>query len=306
MYLLAWSPVLWPARCRSSRRTRRSSRTSTRTSAEESWDDDRANVGLFKAALPQVRRVLANVPSLMIFDDHEITDDWNIDLPWVNTVYASTNKAGRRAVTNGLLAYLLCQHWGNRPAAFTTAGSPEQRALAAVSSAVSAATPRSAAETCAPLLGSPADKLPTAPPAQVLRDLSAAAAIRYDHALGPDDGWPVRIVLMDERTVREYPRTDSRGARISRAALALQLPPPPTPVPFTVIVAAAPVLGSDLVENVLQPLFQLIQPDTARASPTTSRGRASRRTTRTCSRGSPLTTPRCCCRAMSTTGSRHG
>ena len=31
-------------------------------------------------------------------------------------------------------------------------------------------------------------------------------------------------------------------------------------MPFTILVAAAPVLGSDLVENVLQPLFQLIQP----------------------------------------------
>ena len=138
--------------------------------------------------------------------------------------------------------------------------------------AVSAATPRSPAATCAPLLGLPADPLPTAPPSQVLRDLSAAGAIRYDHTLGPDDGWPMRIVLMDERTVREYPRTDSRGARISRAALALQLPPPPTPVPFTIIVAAAPVLGSDLVEDVIQPLFQLILPDTAPALPTTSRG----------------------------------
>ena len=262
MYLLAWSPVLWPAALPEFPTNPPLVPDVDPDVSEESWDEDRLNVGLFQSALPQVRRVLANVPSLMIFDDHEITDDWNIDLPWVNTVYASTNKAGRRAVTNGLLAYLLCQHWGNRPAAFTTAGSPEQRALAAVSSAVSAATPRSAAETCAPLLGLPADKLPTAPPAQVLRDLSAAGAIRYDHALGPDDGWPVRIVLMDERTVREYPRTDSRGARISRAALAVQLPPPPTPVPFTVIVAAAPILGSDLVENVLQPLFQLIQPDT--------------------------------------------
>ena len=88
--------------------------------------------------------MLANVPSLMIFDDHEITDDWNIDLPWVNTVY--DNDRGRRAVTNGAAAYALCQHWGNRPAAFTTAGTPGARDLAAVSSAVSAAPPRSAAD----------------------------------------------------------------------------------------------------------------------------------------------------------------
>jgi len=262
MYLLAWSPVLWPAGLLEFPTNPPLVPDVDPDVSKESWDRDRDNVGLFRSALPRVRRVLANVPSLMIFDDHEITDDWNIDLPWVNTVYASTNRGGRRAVTNGLLAYLLCQHWGNRPEAFTTAGSPEQGALAAVSSAVSAATPRSAAETCAPLLGVPADRLPSAPPAQVLRDLSAAGAIRYDHGLGPEDGWPARIVLMDERTVREYPRTDSRGARISRAALAVQLPPPPAPVPFTIVVAAAPVLGSDLVENVLQPLFQLIRPDT--------------------------------------------
>ena len=34
---------------------------------------------------------------------------------------------GRRAVTNGLLAYALCQHWGNKPAAFATPGTPERR-----------------------------------------------------------------------------------------------------------------------------------------------------------------------------------
>jgi phosphodiesterase/alkaline phosphatase D-like protein len=28
--------------------------------------------------LPKVRRVLANIPTYMIFDDHDITDDWNI------------------------------------------------------------------------------------------------------------------------------------------------------------------------------------------------------------------------------------
>ena len=140
----------------------------------------------------------------------------------------------------------------------------------------------------------------------MLRDLSAAGAIRYDHALGPEDGWPVRIVLMDERTVREYPRTDSRGARISRAALEVQLPPPPTPVPFTILVAAAPVLGSDLVENVLQPLFQLIRPDTgARFADYESWSGVTANHQDLLAR-SPLTTRPCSCRAMSTTGSRRG
>ena len=260
MYLLAWSPVLWPASLLEFPTNPPLVPDVDPDVSKESWDEDRDNVGLFRAVLPQVRRVLANVPSLMIFDDHEITDDWNIDLPWVNTVYAKDG--GRRAVTNGVLAYFLCQHWGNRPAAFTTANSPELQALAAISTAASASPARSAATTCAPLLGIPSGALPSAPPAQVLRDLGAPGAIRYDHGLGPEDGWPVRILLMDERTAREYPRNDSRGARISRAGLDVQLPPPPAPVPFTILVAAAPVLGSDLVENVLQPLFQLIRPET--------------------------------------------
>ena len=98
--------------------------------------------------LPEVRRVLANVPSLMIFDDHEITDDWNIDHAWVNSVYGKP--AGRRAVTNGLLAYALCQHWGNKPAAFTTPGSPERRVLDAVSAAVAASPPTSPADDVPP------------------------------------------------------------------------------------------------------------------------------------------------------------
>jgi hypothetical protein len=206
--------------------------------------------------------VLANIPSVMIFDDHEITDDWNIDHPWVNRVYG--NAAGRRAVTNGLLAYALCQHWGNTPAAFTTPGSTERGLLDAVSAAVATSPATSPAVACAPLLGVPAGPLPEAPPAQELRDLGTAGAIRYDLTLGPSEGWPVRIVLLDERTVREYPRADGRGARISRAALAVQFPPPATPVPFTIVVAAAPILGSELVEDVIQPLFEVLKPGGAR------------------------------------------
>src|SRR4029453_15343415 len=204
------------------------------------------------------------VPSLMIFGDHEIADDWNIDLPWVNTVY--DKPAGRRAVTNGVLAYALCQHWGNKPEAFTTAGTPERAVLDEVSSAVSASPRRSPEPVVRPLLGIPGGKLGSAPPTQVLRALTPGA-IRYDLTLGPPEGWPVRIVLMDERTVREYPRLDSRGARISRAALALQLPAPASPVPFTLVVTASPTLGSDLVENVIQPLLNLLMAAGARRAP---------------------------------------
>ena len=256
MYLLAWSPVLWPATLPDFPTSPVIPPDVDPDVSKESWDDELRNVELFRAVLPEVRRVLANVPSLMIFDDHEITDDWNLDHSWVNSVYDKAG--GRRAVTNGVLAYALCQHWGNKPAAFTTPGAPEQRLLERVSASVSTVPPTSPAEACRPLLGIPAGPLPAAPPAQALRDLTAAGAIRYDLMIGPDEGWPVRIVLLDERTIREYPRADSRGARISRAALAVQLPPPPSSVPFTIVVASAPIVGSELVEDVIQPLFDVL------------------------------------------------
>jgi hypothetical protein len=265
MYLLAWSPVLWPPQLPVFPTSPVIGPADVDPDVSKTaWDDDLRNVELFRAALPQVRRVLANVPSLMIFDDHEITDDWNIDLAWVKRVYG--NPAGRRAITNGVLAYALCQHWGNKPAAFDAPGTPEREVLDAVSAAVTGASPSSPASACAPLLGLPAGPLPDAPPAQALRDLTAPGAIRYDTRIGSDEGWPAPIILLDERTVREYPSAEGRGARISRAALAVQLPPPEaaTAAELTIVVAAAPILGSELVEDVIQPLFEVLVPGGAR------------------------------------------
>jgi hypothetical protein len=56
----------------------------------------------------------------MIFDDHEITDDWNMRLR--ERIKTHTSALGRRVVQNGLVAYALCQHWGNRPEEFMPRG----------------------------------------------------------------------------------------------------------------------------------------------------------------------------------------
>jgi hypothetical protein len=68
------------------------------------------------ASLWKVRRALANIPSYMIFDDHEVTDDWNMTRAIAQGVYSSA--FGRRIVQNALVAYTLCQHWGNAPEQF--------------------------------------------------------------------------------------------------------------------------------------------------------------------------------------------
>lgn len=55
----------------------------------------------------------------MIFDDHDVTDDWNLTAEWEQTAYS--HDFSRRIIGNALISYLLCQAWGNTPATFDNA-----------------------------------------------------------------------------------------------------------------------------------------------------------------------------------------
>ncbi|MBB4986532.1 hypothetical protein GGE06_007500 [Streptomyces sp. SFB5A] len=70
----------------------------------------------FHATLGMVRRALANTATYMMFDDHEITDDWFISKKWVNEVCGTAH--GRQLLGNGMAAYAVCQGWGNTPEQF--------------------------------------------------------------------------------------------------------------------------------------------------------------------------------------------
>lgn len=73
----------------------------------------------FTATLPLVRRLMANTPTYMIFDDHDVTDDWNLHVRWQDTVRST--KLGKRILTNALMAFWLCQGFGNSPLRYTKA-----------------------------------------------------------------------------------------------------------------------------------------------------------------------------------------
>lgn len=64
----------------------------------------------------RVRRLMANVPNYMMFDDHDVTDDWNGDETWRNRVEKSVT--GKRIVANALAAFWAFQGWGNAPTVF--------------------------------------------------------------------------------------------------------------------------------------------------------------------------------------------
>ncbi len=59
---------------------------------------------------PMVRWVLSCIPSFMIFDDHDIIDDWNISDEWVQ---AAKTPGWQRRIAGGLLAYWIYQGSGN-------------------------------------------------------------------------------------------------------------------------------------------------------------------------------------------------
>ncbi len=60
---------------------------------------------------PDIRWLLATVPSTMIFDDHDLHDDWNISEAWVREMRALPWWEER--VVAAFMAYWLYQHLGN-------------------------------------------------------------------------------------------------------------------------------------------------------------------------------------------------
>lgn len=66
---------------------------------DESWLD------------PEVRWLLSTVPSCMIFDDHDVIDDWNTSEAWRSEMRATG--WWRERILSGLASYWVYQHLGN-------------------------------------------------------------------------------------------------------------------------------------------------------------------------------------------------
>jgi hypothetical protein len=60
---------------------------------------------------PDIRWLLSTVPSLMIFDDHDVIDDWNISWQWLRE--AREEAWWRARITGAFMAYWIYQHLGN-------------------------------------------------------------------------------------------------------------------------------------------------------------------------------------------------
>ena len=62
---------------------------------------------------PAIRWLFSNLPSAMIFDDHEVVDDWNISAAWRQET--SGQDWWERRISGALSSYWIYQHLGNLP-----------------------------------------------------------------------------------------------------------------------------------------------------------------------------------------------
>ena len=206
MYLLSLSPILW---------VNHHTKGKTRGKKPKSWDEEVDAIQDFASYLWQVRRSLANIPTYMVFDDHDVSDDWYLNREWCNRVLGKP--LGRRIVQNGLLAYALCQAWGNTPEQFTS-GQPGEKFLQALQQwSESAGTDASAWETMGQYLGVPDIEAETGLPK--LKQDGAVLILNRNNSDGtPTLTWhySVRsfkheVIVLDTRTWRGFPMGEDQA-----------------------------------------------------------------------------------------------
>ena len=133
----------------------------------ESWTD------------PELRWLMSTVPVAMIFDDHDVHDDWNTSRAWRQTMQATSWWAER--IVGGLMSYWVYQHLGNL--------SPEELAADEVWAKVQGAA--AAGEDAAPILRAFAQAA----------DAEADGAKGYRWSFWRDLG-RTRLVVIDSRCGR--------------------------------------------------------------------------------------------------------
>ena len=253
-------------------------------------DAGRSQLGrmqVFLDDLPRVRRAMANVSIMMMFDDHEVSDDWNISANWARRTYGSS--LGRAQVRNMLGGYALFQHWGNDPEAFRDPARPGHQLLTLLTRQFF-------------------DEAPSGPP--VLRSAGPPVAIRdaLDRLLDlrrPDaaptpsaermlwhwryEGAQHELIALDSRTWRGFevesdteigqPASDQAStALINAESLPMQLSDAPAPGSvLTLVITSAPFIGMPVAENIVQPALNASGMPPLKASPPfVARQRASR------------------------------
>jgi hypothetical protein len=152
-----------------------------------------------------VRRALANIPTYMIFDDHDISDDWNLNQAWCLRVLGKP--LGRQVVRNALLSYALFQGWGNSPEQFFPETIGSDLLAATESWCGSAGEDASACSTLQQAIGMPPiDPVTDLPEFQADGDVWILSrpqkSLTWHYRV---QGTAHEVLVLDTRTQRGYP-----------------------------------------------------------------------------------------------------
>jgi hypothetical protein len=261
MYLMTWSQELWP-RVPSGQDAGSLTLPSVGDVLPQTASDatmakaveERTRALQFARSIQRARRVLANIPTYMICDDHDVTDDWFLHRQW--EADSRTNPVTRRIMRNALIAYAIFQAWGNNPTYFTrTKGTtPPQKLFEAVT------------------INLPA----TAPPIQSSPDvLDVPLDLKADGRLpdgSPDRiywGWGFKgtghqVIALDTRTRRQFPASPAppkanvglmtAGAMADLATSATNFSG------ITIILSPAPVFGNPRAELLIRQRIKNAKP----------------------------------------------
>ena len=265
MYLMAWSPALWPLALPAADKVVPSAALIPADPGSSVEDRDTAAIRdylaktdwpalartamEFREGLERVRRVLANIPSYMMFDDHEVTDDWYLNAKWQTDVLAAPGGIGQRVIGNALAAYAVFQAWGNDHESFAP-GSDGDHILTHLSAIgnLDGDTYRA---------GQPDHEgLRTA-----LRVVpqSNATGMLWDYAFRPDARCDWQVIVLDTRTHRNLTspgQTDLiKVSDLKRQIRARATVPAPE---VTLVVSPAPVFGHPFVEELVEGILEKI------------------------------------------------
>ncbi len=159
-----------------------------------------------------VRRAMANVPVYMIFDDHDVSDDWNLNQDWCLRVLGKP--LGRQVVRNALLSYTLFQGWGNTPEQFFPATIGASLLAATQSWCQSQGNDTHALKTIEPAIGMPlVDPITDLPQFQADEDVwilkRSAPSLNWHYRIR---GAAHEVLVLDTRTQRGYPIDQANDA----------------------------------------------------------------------------------------------
>jgi hypothetical protein len=215
----------------------------------------------FYEALPKVRRTLANVPTYMIMDDHDVTDDWNLNPMWVERV--NKTAFGRAILRNGLAAYAVFQDWGNDPVRFLSedtaaAGDPKRmldtiatmfppRATATAKPATAEVPAKSVMDALDTFYG--LDQLPKAQLTGGYDPVAPPIKWHWSYT-GPK----YLMVALDNRTRRSFVSREGPPGNVAISAHKDQIPETlPAGLDVLIVIAPLQVIGAGFLDELIAP-----------------------------------------------------